>query len=106
MSSGAPRTPPMRAGGSAACAEAASARRAPSPHRAGTWPNATAQLGGTTFGPGLGSVFPLGLQFISYVVPPTALITGEARPEQAQQAFLSRLLLLLGSFVILCLLLF
>ena len=27
-------------------------------------------------------------------------------PEQAQQAFLSRLLLLLGSFVILCLLLF
>ena len=34
------------------------------------------------------------------------LILGELSPEQAQQAFLSRALLLLGSFVILCLLLF
>ena len=33
-------------------------------------------------------------------------LLGELSPEQAQQAFLSRALLLLGSFVILCLLLF
>jgi len=45
---------------------------------------------------------------ISHVVQPgTQSASGDARtPEHAQQAFLSRLLLLLGSFVILCLLLF
>lgn len=98
--------------------------------RAGAWPNTAAPLGVANLYPGLGSVVPFGLQFvrrapvvgiggrvltrlafallqISNVVPQATFITGEARtPEQAQQAFLSRLLLLLGSFVILCLLLF
>jgi E3 ubiquitin-protein ligase RNF5 len=38
----------------------------------------------------------------------TDLLLGESHhsPEQQQQAFLSRLLLMLGSFVIMCLLLF
>jgi len=58
--------------------------------------------------PSIAGVFPLGFQFISHVVQPgTQSASGDARtPEHAQQAFLSRLLLLLGSFVILCLLLF
>mmetsp|Transcript_6263 Transcript_6263/g.18657 ORF Transcript_6263/g.18657 Transcript_6263/m.18657 type:complete len:233 (+) Transcript_6263:52-750(+) len=76
-----------------------------------TWAPVHPGLGVTPLGPTLGGLFPLGLHLISHVVPPSAfaLQHGEAlvrSPEQAQQAFLSRLLLLLGSFVILCLLLF
>jgi E3 ubiquitin-protein ligase RNF5 len=46
----------------------------------------------------------LGFQFGNPLVNDDA--AERLSPEQVQQAFLSRLLLLLGSFVILCLLLF
>ena len=47
----------------------------------------------------------LSRDLVGQLWPPPAN-TSELTPEQAQQARLSRLLLLLGSFVILCLLLF
>jgi E3 ubiquitin-protein ligase RNF5 len=60
----------------------------------------TAHAGaGLSFLPGV-----LGFQFGNPLVSDDA--AEQLSPEQVQQAFLSRLLLLLGSFVILCLLLF
>ncbi|CAM9808953.1 unnamed protein product, partial [Heterosigma akashiwo] len=66
--------------------------------------------GGVTFSAGFG-FFPslFGLQFQSFnTAQPQQNNEGEGRyaSEERQQAFLSRLLLMLGSFIILCLLLF
>lgn len=73
---------------------------------------ATGQLGDAVNGVGLalGGVgfFPslFGLQFQSFAPLEPAFRGGDLSPEEQQQAYLSRLLLMLGSFVILCLLFF
>ena len=82
-----------------------------------TGPFATAQIGNFTLSAGFG-LFPalFGLQFQTYP-PPDGLAAGPqspyprpgqpaVAPDNQQQQFLSRLLLFLGSFVILCLLFF
>lgn len=68
-----------------------------SPHTGGTTSALSAGLGV------LPSFFGLQLVF-----PQSGMVqeVSDLSPEQVQQAYLSRLLLLLGSFVILCLLLF
>ena len=70
------------------------------------------QLGEAGNGMGLGTggvgFFPslFGLQFQSFAPLEPAFRGGNLSPEEQQQAYLSRLLLMLGSFVILCLLFF
>ncbi|KAG8466620.1 hypothetical protein KFE25_007999 [Diacronema lutheri] len=73
------------------------------------WTSGVAPLGLGGLGPGFGLHLPFGLQLISQVSSSSLLTAGASdgrTAEQLQHAFLSRLLLLLGSFFILCLLLF